>query len=184
MSTPLKRVYGYVAEFDTARDIYHAAEKVRDEGFQRWDVHTPFPIHGMDKAMGLNKSILSWFVFVGGAAGTLTAFLLQYLTQVVIYPTFVQDKPASIATLPAFFPVMFELTILFSAFTCVFGMFILNRLPRLNHPLFASKQFHRFSDDAFFLVIEARDTKFSKDGTREFLEGLGGKNLELVEDEV
>jgi len=184
VSTTLKRVYGYVAEFDTAGDIYHAAEKVRDEGFQRWDVHSPFPIHGMDGAMGLKKSVLSWMVFVGGAVGCLTAFLLQYITQVMIYPTYVQDKPASLATLPAFFPVMFELTILFSAFTCLFGMLILNRLPRLNHPVFASEQFHRFSDDAFFIVIEARDTKFSKEETRKFLEGLGGKNLELVEDEV
>ncbi len=184
MSTTLKRVYGYVAEFESAGDIYHAAEKARDEGFQRWDVHSPFPIHGMDKAMGLNKSILSWIVFVGGAAGTLTAFLLQYLTQVVIYPTYVQDKPATLATTPAFFPVMFELTVLFSAFTALFGSMILNRMPRLNHPLFASKQFHRCSDDAFFLVIEARDPKFSQDGTKKFLEELGGKNIELVEDEV
>lgn len=184
MSTTLKRVYGYVAEFGTARDIYHAAEKVRDEGFQRWDVHSPFPIHGMDGAMGLKKSVLSWFVFAGGVVGCLTAFLLQYITQVIIYPTYVQDKPASLATLPAFFPVMFELTILLSAFTCLFGMLMLNRLPRLNHPVFASKQFYRFSDDAFFIVIEARDSKFSKEGTRQFLEGLGGTNIELVEDEV
>ena len=184
MSTTLKRVYGYIAEFDSASDIYHAAEKVRDEKFQRWDVHSPFPIHGMDAAMGLGKSVLSWFVFFGGATGTLTAFLLQYVTQVMIYPTYVQDKPANITTLPAFFPVMFELTILFSAFTCLFGTFILNRLPRLNHPLFASKQFHRFSDDAFFLVIEARDPKFSQEGTKKFLTEIGGKNIELVEDEV
>ena len=93
-------------------------------------MHSPFPIHGMDGAMGLKKSILSWCVFVGGTMGTLTAFSLQYLTQVEIYPTIVQDKPASITTLPAFFPVMFELTILFSALTAVFGSMILNRLPR------------------------------------------------------
>ena len=91
--------------------------------------------------MGLKKSQLSWFVFIGGATGTLTAFTLQYLTQVEIYPTIVQDKPANINTLPAFFPVMFELTILFSALTAVFGSMILNRLPRWNHPLFVSKQF-------------------------------------------
>ncbi|MEM0897045.1 MAG: DUF3341 domain-containing protein, partial [Verrucomicrobiota bacterium] len=145
---------------------------------------SPFPIHGMDAAMGLKKSILSWFVFFGGATGTLVAFLLQYGTQVVMYPTYVQDKPANIATLPAFFPVMFELTVLFAAFTCVFGMFILNRLPRLNHPIFASREIHRFSDDAFFMVIEARDPKFSKEGTRDFLQEIGGTNIELIEDEI
>ena len=134
--------------------------------------------------MGLGKSPLSWMVFVGGAIGTITAFLLQFVTQVMIYPTFVQDKPDTFATLPAFFPVMFELTILFSAFTCVFGSMVLNQLPRLNHPLFASKQFTRFSDDAFFLVIEARDPQFSPEKTKKFLTELGGTNIELVEDEV
>jgi|TARA_B100000902_G_scaffold389680_1_gene437265 hypothetical protein len=138
----------------------------------------------MDAAMGLKKSQLSWFVFIGGATGTLTAFTLQYLTQVEIYPTIVQDKPASINTLPAFFPVMFELTILFSALTAVFGSMILNRLPRWNHPLFVSKQFKNFSDDKFFICIEARDPKFSKDGTEDILKSVGGKNIELIEDEI
>ena len=184
MSTPLKRVHGYLAEFESARAIYEAAEKVRDAGYKRWDVHSPFPIHGMDQAMGLKKSILSLFVLIGGATGTLTAFLLQYLTQVTIYPTVVQNKPSNLNTIPAFFPVMFELTILFAAFTCLFGSLILNQLPRLNHPLFASEQFQRFSDDAFFVCIEARDPQFSKEGTKAFLEELGGTNIELVEDDV
>lgn len=134
--------------------------------------------------MGLKKSQLSWFVFIGGATGTLTAFTLQYLTQVEIYPTIVQDKPANINTLPAFFPVMFELTILFSALTAVFGSMILNRLPRWNHPLFVSKQFKNFSDDKFFICIEARDPKFSKDDTEDILKSVGGKNIELIEDEI
>ena len=134
--------------------------------------------------MGLKKSQLSWFVFIGGTTGTLTAFTLQYLTQVEIYPTIVQDKPANINTLPAFFPVMFELTILFSALTAVFGSMILNRLPRWNHPLFVSKQFKNFSDDKFFICIEARDPKFSKDDTEDLLKAVGGQNIELIEDEI
>ena len=138
----------------------------------------------MDGAMGLKKSILSWCVFVGGTMGTLTAFSLQYLTQVEIYPTIVQDKPASITTLPAFFPVMFELTILFSALTAVFGSMILNKLPRWNHSLFVSKQFNSFSDDKFFICIEARDPKFSKEETEAMLKSIGGKNIELIEDEI
>jgi hypothetical protein len=184
VSTILKRVHGYLAEFDNPQDLYHAAEKVRDKGFQRWDVHSPFPIHGMDKAMGNPRSKLPWFVFFGGATGLTIAFLLQYVTQVLIYPTVVQAKPTDIWTLPAFFPVMFELTILFSAFTTLFGLLGLIGLPRLNHPLFVSKRFAKFSDDGFFVCIEARDAKFSKDGTKAFLEEIGGKNIELVEDEI
>ena len=173
-----------MAEFESASALYKAAEKVRDAGFRKWDVHSPFPIHGLDGAMGLKRSILPWFVFGMGACGFLTAFLLQYITQVMIYPTVVQAKPANFFTVPAFFPIMFELTILFSGFTCVFGSMVLIQLPRLNHPLFASQQFPRFTDDAFFIAIEARDPKFSPEKTKKFLSEIGGTNIELVEDEV
>ncbi len=166
------------------RDVFHAAGKVRDAGFTSWDVHSPFPIHGLDDAMGLPRSILPRFVLVGGATGTLTAFSLEYITQVIIYPTVVQAKPANIFTIPAFFPVMFELTILFAAFTALFTCLAMMKLPRLNHPLFNSRNFTRFSDDRFFICIEARDPKFSPEKTKAFLAELGGTNVELVEDEA
>jgi hypothetical protein len=184
LSTPLKRVHGYLAEFTSTRDVFHAAEQVRDAGYSSWDVHSPFPVHGMDDAMGLPRSILPRFVLVGGMAGLATAFLLQYLTQVVIYPTVVQAKPANIYTIAAFFPVMFELTILFSAFTALFTCLVMMKLPRLNHPLFNSAAFSKFSDDKFFICIEARDPKFSTEKTKAFLAGIGGANIELVEDEL
>ncbi|MFD0892421.1 DUF3341 domain-containing protein [Luteolibacter ambystomatis] len=183
MSTTRKRVYGYLAEFKSASALYKAAEKVRDAGFRKWDCYSPYPIHGLDKAMGMKRSILPWFVFFGGITGTCTAFTLAYSTQVVIYPTVVQAKPANIFTVPAFFPIMFELTILFSGFTVLFGLLALMKLPRLNHPLFASRQFHRATDDGFFIAVEARDAKFSPEGTRSFLENIGGASIELVEEE-
>ncbi len=181
MSTPKKRLHGYLAEFSSVQDVYHAAEKVRDAGYTAWDVHSPFPIHGMDDAMGLPRSILPKFVFIGGMMGTLTAFGLEYITQVIIYPTVVQAKPANIFTIPAFFPVMFELTILFAAFTCLFGCLILMKLPRLNHPLFESENFSRFSDDKFFLCIESRDPRIAPGKTEAFLNEIGGTNIEAVE---
>ncbi|MGB0292087.1 MAG: DUF3341 domain-containing protein [Luteolibacter sp.] len=183
MSTTRKRVYGYLAEFKSASALYKAAEKVRDAGVKKWDCYSPYPIHGLDSAMGMKRSILPWFVFFGGLTGTITAFTLAYSTQVVIYPTIVQAKPANIFTVPAFFPVMFELTILFSGFTVLFGLLALIQLPRLNHPLFASRQFHRATDDAFFIAIEARDGSFDPEGTKQFLEEIGGDNIELVEEE-
>ncbi len=183
MSTTRKRVYGYLAEFSNASTLYRAAEKVRDAGYRKWDCYSPYPIHGLDAAMGMKRSILPWFVFFGGLAGCATAFALAYTTQVVIYPTVVQAKPANLFTIPAFFPVMFELTILFSGFTVLFGLLGLIQLPRLNHPLFASRQFHRATDDAFFIAIEARDPQFSPEKTRELLAGIGGDNIELVEEE-
>ncbi len=183
MTTTRKRVYGYLAEFKSASALYKAAEKVRDAGFRKWDCYTPYPVHGLDAAMGMKRSILPWFVFFGGLTGCATAFALTYSTQVLIYPTVVQAKPTNIFTIPAFFPVMFELTILFSGFTVLFGLLGLIQLPRLNHPLFASKQFHRATDDAFFIAIEARDAKFSPEATRNLLAEIGGENIELVEEE-
>ena len=180
----LKRTHGVLAEFPSAAALYAAAEKIRDAGFRFWDCHSPFPIHGLDAAMGLKRSILPRLVLAGGTCGSLTALALQFGTQVGLYPTVVQAKPANIYTIPAFFPVTFELTILFSAFTCLFGCLALMKLPRLHHPLFNSTNFQRFSDDAFFLCIEAKDPQFHQARTKALLEEIGGQNIELVEDEI
>lgn len=181
---PLKRLHGCLAEFPSAASLYHAAEKCRDAGFKFWDCHSPFPIHGMDDAMGIKKSILSLFVLIGGTTGALTALTLQFGTQVFLYPTVVQAKPSNFFTLAAYFPVTFELTVLFSALTCFFGCFALMKLPRLHHPLFNSENFKRFSDDAFFLCIEQKDPQFHHEKTPAFLAELGGSNIEMVEDEI
>lgn len=183
MSTPSSssnELFGYVAEFASASDLYHAAEKVRDAGFRRWDVHTPFPVHGMDHAMGLGKSWLSAVVLGGGTTGALFALFLQFFTQVTLYPTVVQDKPINFFTIPAFFPVTFELTILLSAFATVGGLFTFILLPRWNHPLFNSPLFTKFSNDGFLLVIEARDPKFKREKTRELLSEIGAGKIEEV----
>jgi hypothetical protein len=176
-------VFGVAAEFSCARDLYRAAEKIRDAGFQKWDVFSPFPIHGMDEAMGMRRSLLGKIVFLGGLTGFLTAVTLEFVPTSFLYPLIVAGKPTNLFTVPAFFPIMFELTILFSGFTVLFGLLALIQLPRLNHPLFASRQFHRATDDGFFIAIEARDPKFSPNETRDMLAEIGGSNIELVEEE-
>jgi hypothetical protein len=177
-----RKVYGLGAEFDSAAALMKAAEKIRDAGFTSWDVHSPFPIHGMDKAMGLTKSWLSAPVFIGGATGTLTAVLLTCIPSFALYPLIVHGKPFTWATLPAFFPIIFELTVLFSAFSTVFALLIMNQLPKWYHPIFNWERFARVSDDGFFLVIEARDPKFSETRTRELLEEIGGQHVTLIHD--
>ncbi len=157
---------------------------MRDKGFTRWDSYTPFPVHGMDAAMGLGRSKLPFFVFFGGAAGISTAVALQFFTQMYLYPTVVQSKPTNLFTIPAYFPVMFELTILFSAFTTLFGLLALIQLPRFNHPLFESEQFKRVTDDGFFIAIEARDPRFQREQTKSFLAEIGGQDVELVEEKA
>ncbi len=183
MSTPASKVYAIGAEFDSAATIYHAAEKVRDAGFKYWDVHTPYPIHGIDHAMGMGKSPLGYIVFCGGALGFLTALGLQFIPSSILYPTIVHGKPTDWATIPAFVPILFELTVLFSAFTCLFGMLILNFLPRLNHPVFNWDRFKEVTNDKFFIVIEKRDPKFEETQVRDLLAGAGGKNLTTIHDE-
>jgi len=180
MSNEHQQVYGIAAEFPSAAALYHAAEKVRDEGFKRWDVHSPFPIHGMDKAMGLGKSWLSAVVLCGGATGFLTAVCLEFYAGLWGTPVIVHGKPISFYTVPAFFPVMFEMTVLFSAFACVGALLVMNLLPRWNHPIFNWDRFSKATDNGFFMVIEARDPKFSETRTRELLEEIGGQHVTLV----
>src|SRR5687768_8313336 len=107
-----RKVYGLGAEFDSVADLLAAAEKVRDAGFKKWDVHTPFPVHGMDKAMGLGKSWLSTAVLGGGTGGFITAIVLTFVPSFFIYPVIVHGKPYDFYTSPAFFPIFFELTVL------------------------------------------------------------------------
>jgi hypothetical protein len=175
--------FAIAAEVASASALYHAAEKVRDAGYIRWDVYSPFPIHGMDQAMGLKKSWLSALVFCGGLTGLTLAAALTFYPSTIEYPLVVAGKPVNFFTVPAFFPIMFELTVLLSAFTATFGMLAINGLPRWNHPMFNWDQFKKVSDDGFFLAIEATDPKFDEEATRVMLEGLGAKHITMVYDD-
>src|SRR2546421_9042437 len=128
---------------------------VRDAGFKRWDVFSPFPIHGMHDAMGLKKSWLSAVVLAGGITGLLTAAIVEFGPSSMLYPVVVHGKPTTFFTVPAFFPIMFELTVLFAAFSSFFAWQIMNGLPRWNHPVFNWERFSGATNDSFFLVIEA-----------------------------
>ena len=184
MRTPSgNKVYGIAAEYPTAAALYHAAERVRDAGFKKWDVHSPFPIHGMDDAMGLGKSWLSAPVLIGGCTGLFTAIMLTFGPSWFIYPLTVHGKPTDWATVPAFFPIMFELTVLFSAFTAFFAMLIMNGLPRWYHPIFNWDRFSRATNDGFFLVIEARDPRFTESEAQQLLEQSGGQHITVVHED-
>ena len=178
MSTESKTLFGIGAQFPTARALYLAAQKVRDAGFKRWDVHSPYPIHGMDDAMGLPGSKVSLFSLLGGCTGSLTAFTLVYYTSGIEYHLVVQGKPF-FAFEPTF-PVFFELTILLTAFFTVGSMLALNLMPRFNHPVFEWDRFEKVTDDGFFLVIEAADPLFSDTETSELLRSLGGEHITRI----
>src|ERR1700747_1036822 len=178
-----KEPFAAIAEFASAAELYHAAEKVRDKGYRFWDVHSPFPIHGMNKAMGLGRSYLGYIIFCGGFTGFMTVVLLEFIPSSFLYPLIVHGKPVNFFTVPAFFPIMFELTVLFSAFTAFFSLLIMNGLPRWYHPVFNWHRFSRATNDGFFLIIEARDPRFTELEARELLEQSGGSHVTIIHEE-
>lgn len=177
-SAPARRTTYMLAEFERARDVLHAAEAVKNGGYTRWDVHTPFPIHGMDRAMGLRDSKLGLFVIVAALTGLSCAFAMMYWMGKVDYPYIVGGK--SPGALPSMLPIMFELTILFSAFGTVGGMLYLNGLPRHHHELFESDRFKAASDDKFFISVSTDDPRFEAGRTRALLESQHATSVELL----
>jgi mono/diheme cytochrome c family protein len=174
-------LHGILAEYDSPADLKAAAIKVRDAGFSRWDTYTPFPVHGIDQAMGIKMTVLPWIVLGAGLTGLTTAILLQWWTNAFDYPWIVSGKP--FWSIPANVPIMFELTVLFSGITALVGMLMLNNLPLPAHPLDLVKRFARSTDDKFFLLIEAADPKFDDAKTRTLLEGTHPVALEDVNED-
>lgn len=176
-----EQVYGLLAEFSDPGALMHAAEAVREHGYTHFDTHSPFPIHGMDRAMGLGNSKVGYFTFGGGLTGFAVAYLLQWWTAAVDYPLNISGKPF-FAVEPSV-PILFELTVLFAAFGAVAGMLALNGLPRPYNPLFYSDHFERATDDAFFLHVAASDPNFDPDDTTQMLRDAGALYVEIVQDD-
>ena len=169
--------HGLIATFDTAADIYHAAEKVRDAGFTNWDCITPCPVHGLDGAMGVKRSKVPRISLAGGITGFITGMSMIYFTGAVDYPLIVGGKPLFS---PMFaFPVAYELTILFTAFATIGGMLILNGLPMHYHPLLKTDHIHRGLDDKFLIMIESSDPNY--DSAKALLESAGGTEITEIE---
>jgi len=173
-------LYGLMAEFDTAEQLVDAARAVRDAGYTNTDACSPFPIHEMDEALGVKRSVLPFLCFAGGITGLLSGLGLTYFCHVIDYPIIVGGRPHF--SLPAFIPPMYELTILLASFTAVFGMLFLNGLPRPYHPLFNVPRFALATREKFFLVIESSDPKFDYGTTRSFMEGLNAQEVFDVEE--
>ncbi|WP_234571334.1 DUF3341 domain-containing protein [Rhodohalobacter sp. 614A] len=176
-----KTIYGILAEFRNPKELTDASKSIVESGYQHFDTFSPFPIHGIDKAMNLKKSKLGWIVLGHGMLGFLGALSLISFTMVFDYPMNISGK--ALANVPAWIPVTFELTVLLSAFGAVFGMFFLNGLPKFNHPLFNSENFQRATDDGFFVCIESEDPQFEEEKVTKFLKDAGATNIETIYDE-
>ena len=177
-SLPPGERFGLLAEFSTPAALYHACEGVRDAGDTRWDAHAPFPVHGLDRAMGLRPTRLPWISLLLALGGGATGMGLQGWVSTIAYPLNISGKP--FFSWPAFVPITFELAVLGGAVGAVFGMFALNQLPTLWHPLFNSPRFERASDDGFFISIESWDPKFDSTQSADLLRRLGATQVEVV----
>jgi mono/diheme cytochrome c family protein len=171
-----ENVVGLVARFAGPEALVAAAEHVRDAGYRKWDTHSPYPVHGMDRAMGIRPTILPWLVLGAGIAGGLFALWLQWWANGVDYPIVASGKPRF--AWPANIPITFELIVLFSALTAFGGVLALNQLPQFWHSAFAAQQFVRVTTDGFFVSIEATDPKFDEAATRALLESAGATAVE------
>jgi hypothetical protein len=177
-SLPPGELFGVLAEFASPKDLYHACEKVRDAGYTRWDAHTPFPVHGLDHAMGLKRSRLPYVTLIFGLSGAIGGFILQLWANGIAYPIWISGKP--VFNWQPYMPVTFELGVLLAAISTVVGMLAFNELPMLFHPLFGSAAFERVTDDGFFISIESWDPKFNATDAERLLKSVGAKRVELI----
>ena len=169
---------GLLAEYEHPGALYDAVKALRKEGYTRLDTYSPFPIHGMDAAMGLGPSKLGFLVFIGGATGAFLGFLMQWWMSEVDYAINVSNKP--LYGFEASVPIIFELTILFSALAAIGGMLALNALPKPYNPLFFSERFSRATDDGFFLHIQEADGRFDSAQTAAHLVAAGALAVEHI----
>lgn len=169
-------LYGLLAEFKSPGALIAAAAKVRDAGYTKWDCYSPFPVHGLDPAMGIKRTILPWIVFLIGLGGMGGGLFLQWWTNAHYWPWLVSGKP--FFSLPANIPITFETTILASVFASFFGMWGLNKLPQHWHPFFKKDRFRKATDNGFFIGIEAEDAKFQRGKTQALLEEAGAVAIE------
>jgi hypothetical protein len=172
-------LYGLMAEFDSSADLLDAAQRAYEEGYRRMDAYTPFPVHGLAEALGFHRTRLPLLVLLGGIAGCIGGYCLQYWVAAIDYPLNVGGRPLN--SWPAFIPVTFELTVLVAALAAVLGMLALNRLPMPYHPVFNVPEFELASRNRFFLCIEAVDPKFDSGETKPFLESLKPRMVFEVE---
>ena len=172
-------LYGLMAEFSDPQEVVTAARRVHEAGYRKVDAFSPYPMEALSEALELPGSRLPRLVLLGGAAGLIAGYGLEYWVSVIEYPLNIGGKPFH--SWPAFIPPAFETTILFAALTAVLGMLALNGLPEPYHPVFNVPTFALATKDHFFICIEASDPKFDADRTWSFLLSLGPRVVSEVD---
>ncbi len=174
----VRPIAGLLAEYPSEHTLVRCAEQLRDAGYRHWDVFSPYPIHGLARAMGLRRAWLGKLIFLAGIGGAALAVWLQWYTNAVDYPLIVSGKP--FVSWPTYAPVVFELVVLLCAVAAFGGVLAITGLPRFSHPLRANPRFRRATRDGLFVFIDAKDPRFDPELCRELLTGLGAVAVEEV----
>ncbi|MBL8919222.1 MAG: DUF3341 domain-containing protein [Myxococcaceae bacterium] len=174
-----KKLWGLLAQYENPATLTHGCERVKAAGYEKWDACTPFPVHGLDKVMGIPPTKLPWAVLIVGLTGSTFMLFFQSWAMGWAYPMIVGGKP--LFSMPAFVPVWYEVTVLSSCVTAFLANWIMNGLPQPYHPVFASKAFERVTDDKFFIMIEAEDPRFNLEATKKLLSESGATLVEELE---
>ena len=170
---PRTPVFGVMAEFDTAEQVLEATRRARREGYTEMDAYTPYPVEGLSDELGLTRTRVPFVVLMAGLVGAAAGFFMQYWSMAVDYPFNVGGRPEN--SWPVFIPITFEVMVLVAAFAALLGMLFIHGLPRPYHPVFKVDRFVEANSYSFFLCIESTDPRFDREGTRQFLAGLGAK---------
>jgi hypothetical protein len=171
-------VLGLLGEFGSPEALLDAARRAKHDGFTCIDAFSPFPVAGMSEVLDLKRDHrIGWITIAGGIFGILAMLAIQIFVN-IDYPIEVGGRP--LFAWPAFAVVDFEIMILCAVCFAVAGMLIINRLPKLYHPLFGTPRFGLASQDRFFLYIAANDPKFDAEKTRSFIGSLGAWSIEAV----
>ncbi|MBV9577341.1 MAG: DUF3341 domain-containing protein [Chloroflexi bacterium] len=172
------RLYGVLAEFDTPEQLVHATRGAYLAGYRAMDAYAPFPVEGLSDALGFRPKAVPLIGLFGGMFGAVLGYGMQFFIHTISLPMDVGGRPLN--SWPSFIPVTFEMGVLFSALSLLFGLLILNGHPEPYHPVFNVEAFARASRDRFFLCIEARDPRFDADGTRQLLGELAAREVSDV----
>lgn len=184
-------VAGVLGFYTDPNQLLKAMPSVRDAGYEIFDAFTPFAVHGLDDAMGLQRSPIPYVTFCAGLVGAAFGFGYQYWTSAVDWAINVGGKPFN--SWPAFVPVMFECTILFAGLSTFAAMIFFNKLP--NHkqrsfdPALTNDRFAIFigkpcdSDDDDELARRAKFKPFDESEAKKLLESLGATGVRVVHEE-
>ena len=170
------KAHGAVAYFKSPAEIIKATKTAREKGYKEIETYTPFAIHGMDEALGLKPSIVPWATLICGLSGFALAVHMQVWTSAVDWPINIGGKP--MVSIPAFLPVIFELTVLLGGLGTVAFMLFLNGLPNFNPNPFDPK----ISDDRFALYIPF--TQGNPADVESFLKTLSAEKVTLVSEPI